>query len=115
MVVQAESQFGDSPGPSTKFCFWCMNPAIAINSIKDRCSSIILASGTLSPLSSFSAELNAPFPVRLEAPHVINKNSQVYVEAIAHFNQVGRTDCTVVNATMTVAIGLMLLMIHRCP
>ena len=34
--------------------------------------SILLTSGTLSPLDSFAAELALPFPVRLENPHVID-------------------------------------------
>lgn len=39
--------------------------------------SILLTSGTLSPLDSFAAELGLPFPVRLENPHVIDP-SQVW-------------------------------------
>ena len=33
--------------------------------------SMILTSGTLSPMDSFASELRLPFPVRLENPHVI--------------------------------------------
>ena len=33
--------------------------------------SVIVASGTLSPLSSFQSELGVPFPITLEASHVI--------------------------------------------
>ncbi|CAM9479606.1 unnamed protein product, partial [Chrysoparadoxa australica] len=35
--------------------------------------SIVLTSGTLSPLSSFAMELRIPFPVQLENPHVVDK------------------------------------------
>lgn len=35
--------------------------------------SILLTSGTLSPLDSFAGELGLDFPVRLENPHVISK------------------------------------------
>ena len=38
--------------------------------------SIILTSGTLSPMASFSSELGVKFPIQLEANHVI-ANSQV--------------------------------------
>ena len=38
---------------------------------------VILTSGTLSPLNSFAAELQVPFPVTLENPHIIGSN-QVY-------------------------------------
>ena len=37
---------------------------------------LILTSGTLSPLNSFAAELQIPFPVTLENPHIID-SSQV--------------------------------------
>ena len=32
---------------------------------------MILSSGTLSPMSSFASELGVPFPIQLEANHVI--------------------------------------------
>ena len=35
---------------------------------------VILTSGTLSPLSSFAAELQVPFPITLENPHIIASN-----------------------------------------
>ena len=47
------------------------------------CRSIILTSGTLSPLGSFAGELNCPFPVRVEAGHVINLSTQVMVRAVS--------------------------------
>ena len=37
---------------------------------------IVLTSGTLSPMKSFASELGVEFPISLEANHVI-KNSQV--------------------------------------
>lgn len=37
---------------------------------------VILTSGTLSPLNSFAAELQVPFSVTLENPHII-ASSQV--------------------------------------
>lgn len=39
--------------------------------------SVLLTSGTLSPLDSFSGELGLDFHVRLEAPHVVDVNRQV--------------------------------------
>lgn len=44
---------------------------------------VILTSGTLSPLSSFAAELQIPFPVTLENPHII-ASSQVLVGVVTH-------------------------------
>lgn len=43
--------------------------------------SIILTSGTLAPLESFALELNLPFDVRLENPHVIESN-QIWVGVV---------------------------------
>ena len=40
--------------------------------------SIVLASGTLSPMGSYAAELALPFPVRLENPHVVDAD-QVFL------------------------------------
>ena len=34
--------------------------------------SFLLTSGTLAPLASFAAELQLPFPITLENPHVID-------------------------------------------
>lgn len=36
--------------------------------------SIVLTSGTLSPMDSFSSELGVKFSIQLEANHVINKS-----------------------------------------
>ena len=44
---------------------------------------LILTSGTLSPLSTFAAELQIPFPVTLENPHIIGSN-QVLVGVVTH-------------------------------
>lgn len=41
--------------------------------------SVLLTSGTLSPLDSFSGELGLDFQVRLEAPHVVDINKQVNI------------------------------------
>lgn len=114
-----------------QFCLWSLNPAVAFRSIAEEARSIILTSGTLSPLDSFASEvcisafdpviagllmhkehvnvcwnpmnsmlgdflkgydehvhllacaddvavqLEATFPVRFEAPHVINTGMQV--------------------------------------
>ena len=43
--------------------------------------SIILTSGTLSPINSFSSELKIPFPITLQNPHVIDF-SQISVQVL---------------------------------
>ena len=69
-----------TPTPTHLFTLslWCMNPAVAFKQLSSRAHSIILTSGTLSPLNSFASELGAPFSVRLEAPHVVNMAKQVW-------------------------------------
>lgn len=43
----------------------CMNPAVEFSVVADLCRSVILTSGTLSPMTSFASELGTPFPVVL--------------------------------------------------
>ena len=66
-----------------KLCFWCMNPAVAFSDIEKASRSIILTSGTLSPMDSFSGELGVTFPVRLEANHVIDTTKQLWIGAVS--------------------------------
>ncbi|XP_070591400.1 Fanconi anemia group J protein isoform X2 [Erythrolamprus reginae] len=56
--------------------FWCLNPAVAFSDVSSVVRSIVLTSGTLSPMDSFSSELGVNFSIQLEANHVI-KNSQM--------------------------------------
>ena len=75
---------GKAKGSMYKFCLWCMNPAVAFEDIAEKTHSIVLASGTLSPLESFATELGVEFKIRLEAKHVINTKKQLWVGAIGH-------------------------------
>ncbi|KAA8541819.1 hypothetical protein F0562_022971 [Nyssa sinensis] len=55
--------------------WWCFNPGIAMEEFSRLgVGSIILTSGTLSPMDSFALEFKLEFPVRLENPHVISAN-----------------------------------------
>ncbi|XP_063655194.1 Fanconi anemia group J protein isoform X3 [Pan troglodytes] len=56
--------------------FWCLNPAVAFSDINGKVQTIVLTSGTLSPMKSFSSELGVTFTIQLEANHII-KNSQI--------------------------------------
>ncbi|OVA04243.1 Helicase-like [Macleaya cordata] len=60
---------------------WCLNPAVVFREIADKAMSVILTSGTLSPMSSFSSELGIQFETCMEAPHVIDVESQVWLLA----------------------------------
>ncbi|CAH9066220.1 unnamed protein product [Cuscuta epithymum] len=60
---------------SRMLSWWCFNPGIAMEEFsKWGIGSIILTSGTLSPLDSFADELKLEFPIRLENPHVISED-----------------------------------------
>lgn len=65
---------------------WCLSAHVAFQCFAEECHSIILTSGTLSPLTSFERELGINFPVRVEAQHVIDTASQVYVSAVSTFD-----------------------------
>ncbi|KAM3588915.1 Regulator of telomere elongation helicase 1 [Umbelopsis sp. WA50703] len=68
-IQQVRSEAGDV---ERKISYWCFSPGLAMKDLIDnqvRC--VILASGTLSPLSSFASEMLLDFPIRLENSHVI--------------------------------------------
>uniref|UniRef100_A0A673J452 Regulator of telomere elongation helicase 1 n=1 Tax=Sinocyclocheilus rhinocerous TaxID=307959 RepID=A0A673J452_9TELE len=62
--------------------YWCFSPGFSMQELlRQGVRSIILTSGTLSPLSSFTCEMQIPFPVSLENPHVIQRD-QIFVSII---------------------------------
>ncbi|KAG7014088.1 Regulator of telomere elongation helicase 1, partial [Cucurbita argyrosperma subsp. argyrosperma] len=75
---------------SRTLSWWCFNPGMALEAFpKMEVGSIILTSGTLSPLDSFAQELKLDFPVRLENPHVISSN-QIWAGVVS----VGPSGCS---------------------
>ncbi|XP_057365993.1 Fanconi anemia group J protein-like [Daphnia carinata] len=50
---------------------WCLNSAVVMQEIKGSTRSIIVTSGTLSPMASYQTELDIDFKLTLEANHVI--------------------------------------------
>ena len=57
-----------------KLGFWCFNPGLGFNKLNAlEPLSIILTSGTLSPMSSFATELKTDFSIKVEWGHVIPK------------------------------------------
>lgn len=74
MHVQAE---GGSVAEMPCMSFWCMFAGVVMQRLQAvGVRSILLTSGTLSPLAATAEELCVPMPVRLENPHVV-KPSQV--------------------------------------
>ncbi|XP_021848098.1 regulator of telomere elongation helicase 1 homolog isoform X2 [Spinacia oleracea] len=62
--------------------WWCFNPGISMEDFsKKGVGSIILTSGTLSPMDSFAYEFKLEFPIRLENPHVIS-SSQIWAGVV---------------------------------
>lgn len=62
--------------------YWCFSPGVAMEELKRLgVRSIILTSGTLSPMEAFREDLKIPFTVQLENPHVIGQH-QVWISAI---------------------------------
>uniref|UniRef100_A0A3B4ZN16 DNA 5'-3' helicase n=1 Tax=Stegastes partitus TaxID=144197 RepID=A0A3B4ZN16_9TELE len=94
--------------------FWCLNPAVAFSDLSGSVHSIVLTSGTLSPMGSFSSELGVKFSIQLEANHVINK-SQVWVGTVGAGPQ-GKKLCATFQHSETYAfqdeVGALLL--HVC-
>jgi regulator of telomere elongation helicase 1 len=65
-----------------KFNYWCFHAGVAMSDlIGPGVRSTILASGTLSPLSSFAHEMGIPFKYQLENPHVVSA-SQFMINVI---------------------------------
>ncbi|XP_075702336.1 regulator of telomere elongation helicase 1 [Rhinoderma darwinii] len=59
--------------------YWCFSPGYTMNDlVRQGVRCIILTSGTLCPLTSFTMEMQIPFPVSLENPHVIERH-QIWV------------------------------------
>ncbi|XP_029650063.1 regulator of telomere elongation helicase 1-like isoform X1 [Octopus sinensis] len=62
--------------------YWCFCPGFTMKELVSHgIKCLILTSGTLSPISSFSSELKIPFPVVLQNPHIIKKH-QIWVGAV---------------------------------
>lgn len=61
---------------------WCLDPSVAMKDLAAYgIRSVILTSGTLSPLDTFASELQLPFPIRLENKHIVH-SSQVCVNLV---------------------------------
>ena len=51
----------ETSGWVVQLCLWSLNPAVAFRSVSESVRSVILASGTLSPLGSFASEVVPDF------------------------------------------------------
>ncbi|XP_057811886.1 uncharacterized protein LOC131026127 isoform X2 [Salvia miltiorrhiza] len=80
----AKKDEGTQGGWTNTFSLWCLNPAVVFKSIAETAQSVILTSGTLSPMNTFSSELGVQFGTCLEAPHIIDVDSQVWATVISN-------------------------------
>ncbi|XP_010935304.2 uncharacterized protein [Elaeis guineensis] len=87
-------------GLKCTFSLWCLNPAIVFREIANFSLSVILTSGTLSPMGSFASELGVQFEVSMEVPHVIDVDSQLWAAVIPS----GPANCPL-NASYKMADG----------
>ncbi|XP_025119651.1 regulator of telomere elongation helicase 1 isoform X2 [Bubalus bubalis] len=68
--------------PGKVLSYWCFSPGHSMRElVRQGVRTLILTSGTLAPMASFSLEMQIPFPVCLENPHVINQH-QIWVGVI---------------------------------
>lgn len=62
--------------------YWCFAPSLAMQELSNlNIRSIIVTSGTLSPLQSYGMELGLNFKEQLENPHIISDN-QIHVRVV---------------------------------
>nr|XP_012628428.1 regulator of telomere elongation helicase 1 isoform X1 [Microcebus murinus]XP_012628429.1 regulator of telomere elongation helicase 1 isoform X1 [Microcebus murinus]XP_012628430.1 regulator of telomere elongation helicase 1 isoform X1 [Microcebus murinus]XP_012628431.1 regulator of telomere elongation helicase 1 isoform X1 [Microcebus murinus]XP_012628432.1 regulator of telomere elongation helicase 1 isoform X1 [Microcebus murinus] len=65
--------------PGKVLSYWCFSPGHSMRElVRQGVRTLILTSGTLAPVSSFALEMQIPFPVCLENPHVIDQH-QIWV------------------------------------
>ncbi|KAF9183665.1 Fanconi anemia group J protein [Haplosporangium sp. Z 767] len=74
---------GSTVKKKREFKFWCLNPGVIFRPLSMSARSVILTSGTLSPMDSFASELQTSFPIQLEADHVVDR-SQVWAGVLPY-------------------------------
>lgn len=95
--------------------FICLSPSLAFNCISKDCRSILLASGTLSPISSFAPELGTPFDVSFQTSNYLQagqalilslgvdtnnnplKLTYQYVDLLKHQDEIGKIIISIID------------------
>lgn len=73
--TEKQRRAGERKAKVRTLSFWCFNSGVALHELRDlEVRNFILASGTLSPMTSYAAEFRLPFPIRLESHHVIGSD-----------------------------------------
>lgn len=68
---------------TTELNLWCLNAAVPFHELKTKTRSIVVTSGTLTPLSSFRGELGLDFGTEKSLPHVVDVHKQVFTRVVA--------------------------------
>jgi regulator of telomere elongation helicase 1 len=81
--VSPKQQQPNGADQARTISYWCFAPALAMQELASlKVRSILVTSGTLSPLPSYSMELGLHFPHQLENPHIID-DEQIYVRVVS--------------------------------
>ncbi|CAD8086484.1 unnamed protein product [Paramecium sonneborni] len=99
---------------------WCLEPSLAFQRLCNKSIySILLTSGTLTPMASWVCELRQPFDVQLVNEHIIdlNKNLRVYQHKSFDFSynqrnneeQIGRFGVTLLNFCQIIPNGILVI------
>uniref|UniRef100_A0A1I8AKG0 DNA helicase n=1 Tax=Steinernema glaseri TaxID=37863 RepID=A0A1I8AKG0_9BILA len=70
------------PGHKVTLSLWCMVPALSFKDAFSSCRSVILASGTLTPVDTFESELGMTFKFKMEGNQVIPKE-QIFASVVS--------------------------------
>mmetsp|Transcript_45641 Transcript_45641/g.72193 ORF Transcript_45641/g.72193 Transcript_45641/m.72193 type:complete len:1015 (-) Transcript_45641:273-3317(-) len=69
----------DKSGQSRTLCLWCFSCSVALQNLQQQgIRSLIITSGTLSPLDGAIEDFGIPFPIVLENKHVIDSRRQLW-------------------------------------
>ncbi|KAL1237327.1 Regulator of telomere elongation helicase [Trichinella spiralis] len=75
---ESHSNCSKIPG-SFSINYWCFSAGIGMSLLlKCQLRSVIVTSGTLSPLDSFVNEMRIPFPIRLENCHIVKSEQYLF-------------------------------------
>jgi Fanconi anemia group J protein len=83
LVLRRESCYEPNRSVEFRLGLWCMSPAIAFGYLRTKARSIVLTSGTLSPMDSFRSELATHFAYQAECDHIVNAEQQVQTCVVA--------------------------------
>ncbi|KAF6001007.1 hypothetical protein F1559_001113 [Cyanidiococcus yangmingshanensis] len=77
LVLRREASNESARSVEYRLGLWCMNPAVTFGYLREHARSIVLTSGTLSPMDSFRSELSTNFAYQAECDHIVDAAEQV--------------------------------------